>query len=212
MVFFTLRRSSHYDDQNSLPLGFQNGHQVLKIAPRCVFGWIPRATGTEMAAPMEDLRWTVSFSAHWNTLNSFQCISMGFLISLYDVFALQRFCWNKLTSLSKAPLYTHFHELSHKWKEDRSSSALADPHGTVVKGTTIYYVCVKGKELIRRQGGKLQLEFSPDMISAFNINILKAWVRMEEPLFLGMSQTQTPPHLRVVSSLNMNKWANFGKF
>ena len=40
---------------------FQNGHRVIKMAPRCVFGWIPRYTSSENGHRMEDLRWTVSF-------------------------------------------------------------------------------------------------------------------------------------------------------
>ena len=42
---------------------------------------------------------------HWNTLTGFQCISMVFLLSLDDNFALQQFCWNTLLSSSGAPLY-----------------------------------------------------------------------------------------------------------
>ena len=38
---------------------------------------------------MEDLRWVSRYSAHWNTLNSFQCVSMGFLFHLMT-FSLYR--------------------------------------------------------------------------------------------------------------------------
>ena len=40
---------------------FQNGHRVIKMAPHCVYGRIPRYTGSEKGHRMEDLRWTVSF-------------------------------------------------------------------------------------------------------------------------------------------------------
>ena len=40
---------------------FQNGCWVIKMAPRCVEGQIPRYTGTENGCRMEDLHWTVSF-------------------------------------------------------------------------------------------------------------------------------------------------------
>ncbi|XP_078239616.1 protein Churchill isoform X3 [Pogona vitticeps] len=40
--------------------------------------WIPRFTGTENGSHMEDLHWTSRYSARWNALNGFQCISMGF--------------------------------------------------------------------------------------------------------------------------------------
>ena len=87
--------------------------RVFKMAASCS-KWLPAvflegflaSKAAKMAAPMEDLCWTVSYSVHWNTLNGFQCVSMGFFISLYDVFALQRFRWNKLTSLREAPLCT----------------------------------------------------------------------------------------------------------
>ena len=48
-------------------------------------------------------RWGISpIGTHWT---GFQCISMGFLLSLDDNFVLQRFCWNGLSLSSKAPLY-----------------------------------------------------------------------------------------------------------
>ena len=61
----------------------------------------------KMAAPVEDLRWTSRYSAHWNALNGFQCISNGFFISLDEFFALQQFHWNEITSSREAPLYCH---------------------------------------------------------------------------------------------------------
>ena len=69
--------------------------QVFKMATGCS-KWLPTVfldgfltlQALKMAAPMEDLHRTVSYSAHWNALNGFQCISMGFFISLY-IFALQ---------------------------------------------------------------------------------------------------------------------------
>ena len=86
---------------------FQNGCQLKKMAHHCFLGWIPRFTGTKNGRRMEDLRWTSRYSARWNALNSFQCVSMGFFILFDYVFALQQFRWNKLTSSSKAPLYTN---------------------------------------------------------------------------------------------------------
>ena len=54
---------------------------------------------------MEDLRWTSRYFTHWNALNGFQCISVGFFISLDDDFVLQRFRWSGLMLSSEAPLY-----------------------------------------------------------------------------------------------------------
>ena len=71
-----------------LIVGFQNGRQLKKMAPRCFLGQIPRFTGTENGRHMEDLRWTSRYSAHWNTLNGFQCISIGFLKFRLTTFSL----------------------------------------------------------------------------------------------------------------------------
>ena len=96
-------RFSLYDDQKQLIVGFQNGRWLLKMAPRYVFGRIPRFTGSENGSPYGGSSLDGEFSAHWNALKGFQCISMGFFISLY-VFAVQRFRWNELMSLSETPL------------------------------------------------------------------------------------------------------------
>ncbi|XP_072857776.2 nucleoside diphosphate-linked moiety X motif 6 isoform X3 [Pogona vitticeps] len=40
--------------------GFENGHRVNKMAPRCFLGRIPRKTATENGRPMEDLCWTTT--------------------------------------------------------------------------------------------------------------------------------------------------------
>ena len=66
--------------------GFQNG-------PHCFLGWIPHYTGTENGRRMEDLRWTVSFSAHGNASNGFSMRFNGIfslrltMFSLYSDFA-----------------------------------------------------------------------------------------------------------------------------
>ena len=52
--------SSQNDDFPPADQWFQNGTRVNKMAPRCVFGQIPRKTATENGRPMEDLHWTVS--------------------------------------------------------------------------------------------------------------------------------------------------------
>ena len=58
----------------------------FKMATCCV-KWLPAVfldrflalQAPKMAAPMEDLHWTVSYSAHWNALN-------GFLMCLNGIF------------------------------------------------------------------------------------------------------------------------------
>ena len=60
----------------------------------------------KMATPMEDLHWTASYSAHWNALSGFQCVSMGFFISLNEDNPFQRNRCRAKSSLSeiKIPL------------------------------------------------------------------------------------------------------------
>ena len=79
-----------------------------------VFGQIPRFTGSENGHTYGGSSLEGEFSAHWNALRGFQCVSMGFFIWLYDVFALQQFCWNEFMSLRKAPLYIY---IRGEWNE-----------------------------------------------------------------------------------------------
>ena len=84
---------SLYDDQQTADRWVSKWPPAFKISPRCFLGWILRYTGTENGHRMEDLRWTVSFSANWNALNE---LSMHFngifsfhltMFSLYSNFA-----------------------------------------------------------------------------------------------------------------------------
>ena len=71
-----------------LIIGFQNGCRLKKMAPRCFLGQIPRFTGTKNSRRMEDLGWMSTYSAHWNALNGFQCVSMGFFLFRLTMFSL----------------------------------------------------------------------------------------------------------------------------
>ena len=91
--------------KNSWSSGFQNGHQVLKMAPRCVLGRIPRYTGTENDRPYGGSSLDSESSAHWKALNMFSMHFSGFFkFLLNEDFAVQQFRWDGLSLLSKAPL------------------------------------------------------------------------------------------------------------
>ena len=86
--------SSQNDDFPPADRWFPNGCRVNKMTPLCFLGRIPLKAATKNGGSSLD----GEFPAHWNALKGFQCISMGFLFLHYDVFVLQRFRWNELTS------------------------------------------------------------------------------------------------------------------
>ena len=64
------------------PLGKKKGSPLFSGTDSSLHGqrkW-PRYGGSSLDG---------EFPAHWNTLKGFQCVSMGFLFSHYDVFILQ---------------------------------------------------------------------------------------------------------------------------